>query len=82
MKKRFTVDLHDIDNTEGFVKEISKKIRSDVDAIYERQVVDAKSLLGVVMITSRLIEIEVEIISDDEEEIKVFEEICKKYEVK
>ena len=82
MKKRFAVDLHDIDNTEGFVKEISKKIRSDVDAIYERQVVDAKSLLGVVMITSRLIEIEVEIISDDEEEIKVFEEICKKYEVK
>ena len=80
MKKRFAVDLHDIDNTESFVKEISEKIRSDVDAIYERQVVDAKSLLGVVMITSRLIE--VEIISDDEEEIKVFEEICKKYEVK
>ena len=80
MKKRFAVDLHDIDNTEGFVKEISEKIRSDVDAIYERQVVDAKSLLGVVMITSR--PIEVEIISDDEEEIKVFEEICKKYEVK
>lgn len=80
MKKRFTVDLHDVDNTESFVKEISEKIRSDVDAIYERQVVDAKSLLGVVMITSRLIE--VEIISDDEEEIKVFEEICKKYEVK
>lgn len=80
MKKRFTVDLHDIDNTESFVKEISEKIRSDVDAIYGRQVVDAKSLLGVVMITSRLIE--VEIISDDEEEIKVFEEICKKYEVK
>lgn len=74
------MDLHDIDNTEGFVKEISEKIRSDVDAIYERQVVDAKSLLGVVMITSR--PIEVEIISDDEEEIKVFEEICKKYEVK
>ena len=74
------MDLHDIDNTESFVKEISEKIRSDVDAIYERQVVDAKSLLGVVMITSRLIE--VEIISDDEEEIKVFEEICKKYEVK
>lgn len=80
MKKRFTVDLHDVDNTESFVKEISEKIRSDVDAIYGRQVVDAKSLLGVVMITSRLIE--VEIISDDEEEIKVFEEICKKYEVK
>ena len=80
MKKRFTVDLHDIDNTESFVKEISEKIRSDVDAIYGRLVVDAKSLLGVVMITSRLIE--VEIISDDEEEIKVFEEICKKYEVK
>lgn len=80
MKKRFTVDLHDIDNTESFVKEISEKIRSDVDAIYERQVVDAKSLLGVVMITSH--PIEVEIISDDEEEIKVFEEICKKYEVK
>lgn len=80
MKKRFAVDLHDIDNTEGFVKEISEKIRSDVDAIYERQVVDAKSLLGVVMIASR--PIEVEIISDDEEEIKVFEEICKKYEVK
>ena len=80
MKIRFTVDLHDIDNTESFVKEISEKIRSDVDAIYERQVVDAKSLLGVVMITSR--PIEVEIISDDEEEIKVFEEICKKYEVK
>ena len=80
MKKIFTVDLHDIDNVESFVKEISEKIRSDVDAIYERQVVDAKSLLGVVMITSR--PIEVEIISDDEEEIKVFEEICKKYEVK
>ena len=80
MKKIFTVDLHDIDNVENFVKEISEKIMSDVDAFYENQIVDAKSLLGVVMITSR--PIEVEIISDDEEEIKVFEEICKKYEVK
>lgn len=80
MKKRFTVDLHDVDNTESFVKEISEKIRSDVDATYEKRVVDAKSLLGVIMITSH--PVEVEIISDDEEEIKVFEEICKKYEVK
>lgn len=80
MKKIFTVDLRNIDDTESFVKEISEKIMSDVDAFYEKQIVDAKSLLGVVMITSR--PIEVEIISDDEEEIKVFEEICKKYEVK
>lgn len=80
MKKKFTVDLHDIDGVESFVKELSEKIRSDVDATYGKRVVDAKSLLGVIMITSH--PVEVEIISDDEEEIKVFEEICKKYEVK
>lgn len=80
MQKKFTVDLHDIDDVESFVKELSEKIRSDVDATYEKRVVDAKSLLGVIMITSH--PVEVEIISDDEEEIKVFEEICKKYEVK
>lgn len=80
MKKKFTVDLHDIDDVESFVKELSEKIRSDVDATYGKRVVDAKSLLGVIMITSH--PIEVEIISDNEEEIKMFEEICKKYEVK
>lgn len=80
MKKIFTVDLHDIDNVENFVKEISEKIMSDVDAFYEKQIVDAKSLLGVVLITSHPIQIRIN--SDDIEEVKVFEEICKKYEVK
>ena len=79
MQKNFTVDLSNIDNLEGFVREIIE-VKSDVNASYKNQVVDAKSLLGVVMVSAH--PIEVEIISDDEEEIKMFEEICKKYEEK
>lgn len=79
MQKKFTVDLSNIDNLEGFVREIIE-VKSDVNASYKNQMVDAKSLMGVIMVSAH--PVKVEIISDDEEEIKVFEEICKKYEVK
>lgn len=79
MQKKFTVDLSNIDNLEGFVREIIE-VKSDVNASYKNQMVDGKSLMGVIMVSAH--PVKVEIISDDEEEIKVFEEICKKYEVK
>ena len=47
VKKEFFINLNEIEDLKAFVNEMTYHIKSDVDAIYERQVIDAKSILGV-----------------------------------
>ena len=66
-----------IEDLKNFVHEMTYNIKSDVFATYERQVINAKSLLG--MISICVTPMTVEIFSDDEEEIQLFNEICERY---
>ena len=52
MKKEFLINLNEISDLKEFVNLILYKITSDVDAIYENQVVDAKSLMGIITLAS------------------------------
>lgn len=80
INKEFIINLNKIEDLKEFVNEITYHIKSDVDAIYERQVIDAKSILG---LTSLAIHpIKVKIHSDDLSEITYFKSVCERYEVK
>ena len=79
-RKEFIVDLTDINNLRDFNSNILNKIESDVDAVYGSQIFDAKSLLGLIAICTQKLRIVLH--SDDETELKLFNEICEKYEVK
>ena len=80
MKQEYIVNLNDINNLRKFTTDMLYKIESHVDAIYERQVVDAKSLLGLASLSSHNIRIVIN--SDDEKELETFRRICERYEVK
>lgn len=77
MKKEFTIKLNLIEDLKNFVHQMTYHIPSDVYATYGRQVIDAKSLLG--MISICMAQMTVKIYSEDEEEIKLFSEICERY---
>lgn len=63
-----------------FVNEMTYHIKSDVDAIYDRQVIDAKSILGLMSLSCHPIKVLIH--SDDLSEIAYFKSVCEKYEVK
>ena len=77
---RYTITLNTIEQVKRFVNDVSK-FKSDIDIISGRYVGDAKSILSVfsfdITKTTDLV-----IHSDDEDELKRFEELIKKYEVK
>lgn len=77
MKKNFIMNLDSLTDLSNFVTELTTKISSDVDGIYQRQVVDVKSYLGLVSISIHPVNIIIN--TDDEDEIALFNEICKKY---
>ncbi len=77
MNKRLTISLNGFDKVKNFVNKISV-FESDIDAIRNHYVVDAKSILG--MFTLDLLKpIDVEIHSDNEEEIKRFNEVISEF---
>ncbi len=80
MNKEYVLNLDSLTDLNNFVKEISTQILCDVDAIYQRQIVDAKSYLGLVTISIHPVLIRIN--TEDEELISKFGEICKKYEIK
>lgn len=80
MKKEYIINLNDLTNLRQFTTDALYKISSHIDAIFERQVVDAKSILGLASLSGH--NIKVVIYSDNEEELKTFMKICEKYEVK
>lgn len=77
MNTRITIYLNDFVKAQNFLKDV-EKFNSDVDMIRGRYLIDAKSTIGI--FTFDLSKpIDVEIHSDDEEEIKRFNEVMKKY---
>lgn len=77
MNTRITIYLNDFVKAQNFLKDV-EKFNSDVDMIRGRYIIDAKSTIGI--FTFDLSKpIDVEIHSDDEEEIKRFNEVMKKY---
>lgn len=79
MKKNYTLNLDSLTDLTNFCTEISQKISSDVDASYGRQLVDAKSYLGLVTISTHPVNICIN--SADESEVSLFNEICEKYQI-
>lgn len=79
MKTEFTLNLDSPTDLNNFVMEISSQIPCDVDAKYGRQVVDAKSYLGLVTISIHPVTVVIN--TDNEDYIKRFNEICSKYKI-
>lgn len=76
---QFTLDLDSLTDLEEFIAAISE-IEGDVNAKYGVREVDAKSFLGMSGISQY--PILVELLSDKESDMELFEKICRKYEVK
>lgn len=79
MKTEFTLNLDSLTDLNNFVMEISSQIPCDVDAKYGRQIVDAKSYLGLVTISIHPVTVVIN--TDNEDYIKRFNEICSKYKI-
>ena len=80
MSKSFVVNLNQLEDLSKFVSQVRGSVASDVNAVYENQIVDAKSVLGLVSLSSHPIKIEIN--SDDESEIEQLKGICEKFCVK
>lgn len=80
LKTEFTLDFSDsLTRAEEFVAEISQ-VKSDVTAKYGVREVDAKSLMGFMNMSHLPLHVIINPI--DDEDLKLFKEICEKYEVK
>lgn len=77
MEKERYVLLNSIDRVKRFVSEIVS-IESDVDLIYGRYVLDSKSIMAIfsICLTDKL---KLIIRSDDEDEIRKFNEIAEEF---
>lgn len=77
MSTRLKINLNDFSKTRRFVQEVTK-FSSDIDAIKDRYIVDAKSVVGIFTLDlSKPIEIVIH--SDDEKEIKKFNEVMNEF---
>ena len=80
LKTEFTLDFRaSLTSAEEFVAEISQ-IKSDIDAKHGAITIDAKSFVGFVGMSNSPIQVIINPIND--EDLKLFNEICDKYEVK
>lgn len=77
MKTERIVHLDSVYDSAKFVEEIAK-LPSDIDAIYNSKTVDAKSYLGILLISSHPIKLILN--SNDDDEINDFLKICEKYQ--
>lgn len=77
MNTRLTITLNDFTTANKFVNEVSKFI-SDIDAIRDRYIVDAKSTIGIFTLDLSK-PIDVQIHSDDPYEIKRFNDIMSEF---
>lgn len=79
MKNEITVMLNKIETCQSFVRD-AESFESDIDIISGRFIIDAKSILGVFSLDISK-PVNVRILSDDELEIKRFNELMHKYSV-
>lgn len=78
LKTTFVLNFNDsLTRAEEFVAEISN-LKSDVNASYGARSVDAKSVMGFMGISH--LPVNVAIVPLNNEELKKFNEICRKYE--
>ena len=70
---------NNIETLKNFISDISK-FESNIDAVRGRYVIDAKSIMGMFSIDLSQ-SVDILIYSDNERELKKFEEVMKKYEV-
>ena len=76
--RKVTLTLNEYNKAKKF-NEIASKFTSDIDVVRGRYIIDAKSYMA--LLTMDLsIPIDVIIHSDNEEEIKRFEEVMKEFE--
>lgn len=71
------VNLNDVEAVKQFVEDM-RKLPCDVDIIKDHYIIDAKSIMGIFSLSLDQ-PVTVKIHSDDEETIKLFEELCTKY---
>lgn len=77
---KVTVNLNEICKLKTFVDEISK-FDADFDAVRERYVIDAKSIMGMMSLNlSKPVDVIVHFKSDDECEIEAIKEILYRYQ--
>ena len=77
MKNRVTVYLNNIGKVSKFVNEMTK-FESDIDIICGRYVFDAKSLMAILSLDlSKFVDVNLH--SDDENEIKRFKEVLSEF---
>ena len=77
MNTLITVTLNDFSKIKKFTSEVAK-FESDIDLIKGRYVIDAKSTIGIFTLDLSM-PVDVVIHSDDEDEIKRFNEVMEKY---
>ena len=77
---KVTVNLNEICKLKTFVDEISK-FDADFDAVHDRYVIDAKSIMGMMSLNlSKPVDIIVHPKTDDESEIEKILEILKRFQ--
>ena len=77
---KVTVILNEVDKLKDFVNEVSK-FDTDFDAVRDRYVIDAKSIMGMMSLNlSKPVDIIVHPKTDDESEIERILEILKKFQ--
>ena len=77
MRTKITVALNDFIRIKNFSSEVVK-FESDIDLIKGRYIIDAKSTIGIFTLDLSS-PVDVVIHSDDEDEIRRFNEVMEKY---
>ena len=77
MITKITVTLNDFSKIKNFSSEVVK-FESDIDLVKGRYIIDAKSTIGIFTLDLSS-PVDVVIHSDDEDEIRRFNEVMKKY---
>ena len=77
MRTKITVTLNDFIKIKNFSSEVGK-FESDIDLVKGRYIIDAKSTIGIFTLDLSA-PVDVVIHSDDEDEIRRFNEVMEKY---
>ena len=77
MRTKITVALNDFIKIKNFSSEVGK-FESDIDLVKGRYIIDAKSTIGIFTLDLSS-PVDVVIHSDDEDEIRRFNEVMEKY---
>ena len=77
MRTKITVTLNDFIKIKNYSSEVGK-FKSDIDLVKGRYIIDAKSTIGIFTLDLSS-PVDVVIHSDDEDEIRRFNEVMEKY---